>query len=274
MTTALIDFSWYYEPIRLSAPTRCVENVVRHTEMIDSVLALGSPLVSKALKSFFGLNISRDDDFVNALSIPLGSFQAQNWDELGPSAFTIFCDAIGGNGTEGATILEGGVVKEQIVLGPTTRSTVEAIHDTLSKTPPIDPRRTFSEFSAYATYIKEHVASLCPPEMTDDECFGSEGMGEDGEDSDIASWKSWIYQVCTGELCTSYARYGTDHSFRISHWYDCITISSEWGYFMPAPTLERPSLISRLITLEYTSKICRSAFCTSPSLPYRIVPSS
>ena len=37
-------------------------------------------------------------------------------------------------------------------------------------------------------------------------------------------------------------------------------IGTEWGYFMPAAPEDTPSLLSRQIDLEYTSKICKMAF--------------
>lgn len=36
-------------------------------------------------------------------------------------------------------------------------------------------------------------------------------------------------------------------------------VCTQWGYFMPAPT-EGPSILSKFVTLDYTSKICRQAY--------------
>lgn len=38
-------------------------------------------------------------------------------------------------------------------------------------------------------------------------------------------------------------------------------LSAEWGYFIGhAPSPDAPSIVSRLLDTEYTSKICRLAF--------------
>lgn len=37
-------------------------------------------------------------------------------------------------------------------------------------------------------------------------------------------------------------------------------VCTQWGYFMPAPPAGWPSIISRKITLEHTSKVCKQAY--------------
>lgn len=72
-----------------------------------------------------------------------------------------------------------------------------------------------------------HTSSLTPAQ-----CFGTFN-DEQYQATDLKqTWRLWLFQVCT-----------------------------EWGYFTtPPPDQKEPSLISRLITLGYESKICKQAF--------------
>lgn len=215
VTTAIEDFHDYYTPIMQHGPPECIGLLQNHTELIDSLLGLKMPFITSRLKGAFGLgNITSDADFVNALAIPLGSWQARNWDPaVGSTRFFKFCEA----------------------LTPPPPAT----HDDNNSTPvtasvfpslPGDPKKALESLQGYANYVSEHVAPLCPPDATQDECFGTDEYG--GDSLEEAPWKSWSYQFCT-----------------------------EWGYFIGhAPTPEEPSIVSRLLDVDYTSKICRLAF--------------
>ncbi|ORY83593.1 serine carboxypeptidase S28-domain-containing protein [Leucosporidium creatinivorum] len=218
VTAAIVDYWEYYEPIRLHAPSACIDLLQNHTSVIDSLLALDNPLVTTSLKSYFGLpNITLDTDFVNALSIPLGSWQARNWDsEVGSSAFFDFCDTLTADPEE--------VTK----LGGLTTTVLEFVAQAFPSWPK-DPRKTFASFSAYAAYSKDKIASMCPEDEEQDDCFGTDAYGGDGLEE--APWKSWSYQFCT-----------------------------EWGYFMGGAPEGHPSIVSRLIGTDYTAQICEKAF--------------
>ncbi|BGP56935.1 hypothetical protein JCM8202v2_004571 [Rhodotorula sphaerocarpa] len=211
VTTAVLDFHDYYTPIMEHGPLGCIEHLTNHTALIDSILALNSSLLTPRLKGAFGLGgITSDADFVNALAIPLGSWQARNWDPaVGSSRFFEFCDAL-------------------VVQGESPAVSSRASDWTHRL--PADPRKEFESLAGYAAYVREHVAALCPPDLTQDECFGTDEYG--GDDLEEAPWKSWSYQFCT-----------------------------EWGYFIGhGPEADEPSIVSRLLDIEYTSKICRIAF--------------
>ncbi|KAG8776778.1 hypothetical protein FRC20_004585 [Serendipita sp. 405] len=84
----------------------------------------------------------------------------------------------------------------------------------------------------YAKYIRALVDQLCPNTEEQEDCFGTHNASKFQGTSLQETWRLWIFQVCT-----------------------------EWGYFIPAPPdPEWPSMISRLIDLEFESKICRQAF--------------
>lgn len=89
---------------------------------------------------------------------------------------------------------------------------------------------TWSGAIGYAKYIKQNIANQCPPEEQE-ECFGTSNSTQYQSVALNQTWRSWIYQVCT-----------------------------EWGYFQVAAPQGTPSLLSRLLDVEYASKICRQAF--------------
>jgi len=83
----------------------------------------------------------------------------------------------------------------------------------------------------YAQYIKEHFVSRCPEGASVEDCFGTYDDSKYKGTSVDDKWRLWLFQVCT-----------------------------EWGYFITAPPEGYPRIISRRMTLEYSSKICRQAF--------------
>lgn len=127
--------------------------------------------------------MTRVDDFVNALTFPLGSWQGRNWDpSVGSNAFFEFCDALVGDQDEE---INSGAESEMMDLFR------------LPELPPLgDPRKSFASFRGYAEYIKENVAGLCPPDIEQDDCFGT-GVYQ-GNSLQDSGWKSWAYQFCTG----------------------------------------------------------------------------
>lgn len=178
VTTAVEDYWEYYLPIQLSAPPKCIDLLQNQTALIDSILGLGNSFVTSALKSYFGLNITSDADFVNALTIPLSSWQARNWDPaVGSDRFTEFCQAITAS----------------------AKGTFAALTQAIESTAfpwPSNPGKMFEGFSSYAGYVKQNISTLCPPDVSHDECFGT--VYDGSEDSlDEAEWRSWTYQYCT-----------------------------------------------------------------------------
>ncbi|KZV92277.1 hypothetical protein EXIGLDRAFT_692920 [Exidia glandulosa HHB12029] len=84
----------------------------------------------------------------------------------------------------------------------------------------------------YAAYVKAYVRRNCPEGYNVEECFGTYDTAKYSDVSLASDWRLWMFQVCT-----------------------------EWGYFMTAPPdPTHPRIISRLITLEYVSRICKVAY--------------
>jgi len=169
-------------------------------------------------------------DFVSVLTYPLGSWQAGNWEEgEGGGRFERFCEALSGDDLSDLDdSQEEGVLMEilkEMDSGP-------------------DPRKELRSFGNYQAWIKTNIASLCPPEESQDDCFGTNNPAQyESTSIQDSSWRSWSYQVCT-----------------------------EWGYFMGSPPSNQPSLVSRLITPSHYSKMCPLAFPPSPDGKHTIPP--
>lgn len=156
--------------------------LTKHTAAIDSLLNLANGPVTQALKSYFGLGgVSRDEDFVNALTLPLGAWQARNWDPaVSTEAFFEFCDQLVG-GDDGD---EGEVGGE---LGEALRGVVHL---------PSWPGRSFASFSNYAAFVKENIAAACPDEEDQDTCFSNAEYADSDTSIKGAEWKAWPAQFC------------------------------------------------------------------------------
>ncbi|KAI0648136.1 peptidase S28 [Trametes meyenii] len=82
----------------------------------------------------------------------------------------------------------------------------------------------------YARYIKENYVTQCTEDTIED-CFGSFNDAQFQTTDLDDTWRLWLFQVCT-----------------------------EWGYFSTAPPHGHPRIVSRRLTLEYESKICKQAY--------------
>ncbi|GHJ84782.1 hypothetical protein NliqN6_1184 [Naganishia liquefaciens] len=99
---------------------------------------------------------------------------------------------------------------------------------------PGSPARVPAAVMNYAGYVRDHIVSECPAGADGrrdvEACFGSSDVEKYRKTGLEQKWRLWLFQVC-----------------------------ENWGYFMPAP-LEGPRIVSKLLTLEHTSKVCQSAF--------------
>ncbi|KAF9234953.1 peptidase S28 [Melanogaster broomeanus] len=97
----------------------------------------------------------------------------------------------------------------------------------------------------YAQWIKENSVKRCiDAEATIEECYGTYDDDKFIDTSLDQTWRLWTFQVCT-----------------------------EWAYFFTAPPdPEYPRIVSKLMTMDYATKICRQAyppgkFFAVPSMP-------
>lgn len=184
VTLAVEDYWEYFEPIRLHAPKACMSLLASHTELIDSLLGLKSPLLTRAVKGFFGLaNVTSDADFVNALTVPLGYWQAKNWDHnVGSDKFDDFCDTLtGGNATSLSASPHSARLAAEALLAAQRDGGAQGTGD------------AFQSLRKYADWIKTNVVARCPT-ADQDECFGT--TGPEFRDESLATWpwRSWTYQ--------------------------------------------------------------------------------
>ncbi|KAI0287248.1 serine carboxypeptidase S28-domain-containing protein [Russula brevipes] len=94
--------------------------------------------------------------------------------------------------------------------------------------------------SNYAKWVRENVVTLCAG-MTVEDCFGTNNDSS-YQAADLGQeWRLWTFQVCT-----------------------------QWGYFTTAPPKSIPTIISRLLDIDYEHKICTQAF--PPGAHYQVPP--
>ncbi|KAI0278577.1 serine carboxypeptidase S28-domain-containing protein [Russula aff. rugulosa BPL654] len=96
----------------------------------------------------------------------------------------------------------------------------------------------------YAKWIRENVVDkLClqNASLTVEDCFGTNNDAKYQVTDLRQDWRLWVFQYCT-----------------------------QWGYFTTAPPHGRPTIISRLLDIDYEHKICAQAF--PPGKHYRVPP--
>lgn len=228
VTEAIYDYWQYYDAARIYAPHDCVTATQKLTNVVDNILIgkndTGYP---QQLKAAFGLgNVSRSDDFANAISQGIAGLQSTNWDPAENSTdFGLYCNNVSSVDALYPE-LEGirSEVRDLIVAGGYADE--------------LDP--LLNQMLNYIGYVNASVVAPCQERNTSqDACFtnyNSTFYEQDGIEQD---WRAWPYQYCTqwGYLQT--------------------------GSGVPADQLP---LISRLIDLNYTSTVCREAFnITKPS---------
>ncbi|KAG6371555.1 hypothetical protein JVT61DRAFT_9261 [Boletus reticuloceps] len=85
----------------------------------------------------------------------------------------------------------------------------------------------------FAQWVRENAVKPCLAlNMTVEECFGTYNDTQYTNTSLTQEWRLWQFQVCT-----------------------------EWGYFSTAPPdPNHPRIVSKLLTMDYATKLCRQAF--------------
>jgi hypothetical protein len=223
---AIWDYWAYFEPIRVYADQKCIEDTQKITNVVDNILiGLKDPATTAELKGVWGLpNVTYNDDFAQAIASGLDSWQNKNWDPaLNDPTFDDWC----------STITNSSIVySDTESLKPTVQDLLKKggySHEVNSLTTP---------FLNWIGWLYENVVSSCQGESQDD-CYGTHNPIKYAQDDITATWRSWPYQVCTqwGFLQT--------------------------GSGVPANQLP---LISRTNDIAYESLICKYAFnITTPA---------
>ncbi|KAH8927475.1 hypothetical protein BT69DRAFT_1237902 [Atractiella rhizophila] len=179
VTHATVNYWEYLEPIRLSGPPKCIEMLLNHVKVVDTVLGWGQEGLTTTMKRQFGLeNVTSDQDFVSVLQSPMGMWQGGNWEDGPVGRFERFCE----------------MEKRSLVQW----ETIETLITNLAKQwNAVGPIERVKSFRLYAEWFRKNVAALCEEE-DQDKCFGSDNE-EDYQDVslDQGMWRAWHYQVCT-----------------------------------------------------------------------------
>ena len=223
VTKAIYDFWAYYEPVRQYGPPTCIKNTQLLTNVVDNILLhKNNTNLTKELKTAFGLqDIVYDDDFANTLSFGIGGWQGRNWDPaINDPTFFEYC----------------GNVSSSSILYPATTPLTLTVHKLLNVAGYGTQLSTLTTpMLNYIGYINATIPGAAASSgQTLNQYYSNHNATFYALDS-IAdgSWRSWPYQYC-----------------------------SQWGYLQTGsgvPANELP-LISRLLTLEYETIICREAF--------------
>ena len=221
VTAAIYDFWEYYEPVRKYGPPDCISNQQKLTNVVDNILRKNDSATHDMLRSSFGMqSMTYDADFVNLISYGIGGWQSRNWD---PAVGTPDFDSYCGNITSQKTQWSG----------------IEAASSNASAL--IEAGGWGNESADLLTPLLNYIGWINSTYIADcedtlDECYGqSNASSPTYTDKSVENYDSlsWAYQYCT-----------------------------EWGYLQTGsgvPADQLP-LISRFITLEYLTQICRYAF--------------
>ncbi|KAK2046182.1 serine carboxypeptidase S28 [Colletotrichum somersetense] len=221
VTAAVVDFWEYYEAARLYAPEGCAETTQKLTHVVDNILLQKGN--------------TTEDDVITLKT----AFGLQNVTDKSDFASTIRNGISGLQSRNWDPAVDnraflrycGNLTSDEVIwpatetLDPTLRYLLEVggYEDELDE---LIPR-----FKNHIGYVNLTRVSNC--RRTQDECFGS-GSEEDYADDDLnADWRLWPYQYCT-----------------------------QWGYLQTGSGVpeNQLGLISRLIDIDFTTRICRLAF--------------
>ncbi|KAL8826238.1 MAG: hypothetical protein Q9170_007477 [Blastenia crenularia] len=228
VTEAIWDFWRYYEPVREYGPPACIATQTKLINVADTIL-LNNTKYTAQLKSAFGLSgITYDDDFAQVLSYPIGGWQGRNWD---PDVNDPSFYEYCGN------------ITAPYLLSNTTANLTSTVKTLLTASGYGNQSATLTTpMLNFIAYIQQnYVAPVLSSGTSLDEQYSTHNLTFYAQDSLDATWRAWPYQYC-----------------------------SQWGFLQTGsgvPANELP-LISRLLTLEYNSLICKYAFniTTPPDL--------
>ncbi|EXJ93612.1 hypothetical protein A1O1_02004 [Capronia coronata CBS 617.96] len=226
VTEAIYDYWEYYEPIREYGPPVCIDTQEKLINVVDNILMKNDSSTVAELKTGFGLEgLTYNDDFANLVSGGVGWWQSKNWD---PAVNSPEFDYYCGN-LSSDTVLWPGYADMA-----SNASSLIAAGGWGNESATLTPR-----LLNFMGWINDSYAGSC--DETLDQCYSAHNSSASMyTDKDISNYNSlsWAYQYCT-----------------------------EWGYIQTGSGVpaDRLPLISRLLTLDYLTLVCRYAFnITSP----------
>ncbi|KAL8711520.1 MAG: hypothetical protein Q9225_007110 [Loekoesia sp. 1 TL-2023] len=220
VTEAIWDFWRYYEPVREYGPPDCISTQTKLINVADNILRNNTKYTPQ-LKSAFGLEgITYDDDFAQVLSYPIGGWQGRNWD---PAV----------NDPSFYEYCDN--ITSPSLINNTTANATTTVRQLLTAGGYANQLSTLTTpMLNFINYIqKNYVTPVLDDGKTLDQQYSTHNQTFYNQDDLSQTWRSWPYQYCT-----------------------------QWGFLQTGsgvPANKLP-LISRLLTLEYNSLICRLAF--------------
>lgn len=223
VTKAVWDYWAYYEPAAHHGPQLCIDTQKMFIHMVDNILidkADDIELVHE-LKSLFGMpNVTHTPDFANQLGSGPGWWQSLNWD---PEISSPEFYSWCNNITSTDILYPQYEPK---------RSAAEAI----MKAGGYDPNTTVvNQLLNYVGYTYRMQVIPCAKRgSSQDQCFSNLNKTDyENTGQNQSEWRSWAWQYCT-----------------------------EWGYLPTGSGVpkDQHGLVSRTLTMDYLSAVCRYAF--------------
>jgi hypothetical protein len=222
VTEAIYDYWEYYEPIRQYGPPACVSATQKIVNVVDNILiGKNDSNLTKELKTTFGLpNVTYDDDFANVFIDGISGWQSRNWDPA----------------VNDPTFFEYcDNITAPHLLYPATEPLMSTVQSLISTGGWANESANLTtSMLNFIGWLNVSIIAPCAEGgSTQDQCFGNHNATYYAQDDISQTWRSWPYQYCT-----------------------------QWGFLQTGsgvPADQLP-LISRTLTLEYESIICRDAF--------------
>ena len=162
-----------------------------------------------------------NDDFANVLGFGIEGWQSRNWDPaVNDPSFSRYCGNLTANST----------------LHPTPANLTSTVHRLIAASGYASDSATLTpQMLNYISYLNTTLIQPCLSSglTTTNDCFTTHNATFYAQSDIRQTWRSWPYQYCT-----------------------------QWGYLQTGsgvPPTHLP-LVSRTLTLDYESIICRDAF--------------
>lgn len=236
LVTAVANETSRYNPIQELAPQDCVSRINFIVDSFDHLVATNNTAAVNKFKSLFGLESVKDNrDFAMTISFPIGNpmnYPTETWQELnwdpnqGYRDFFYFC----GNVTDDT--LPKNVTDVDYALAEYTNG------------------KPWTGLGAYAKYVQEILLPMCPDadyDSTTTGCFGTQNRTSPEPSLPIPFPLTPTPETYWADPTSSASR---------SYLYSTCT---EQGAYQVAPA-HGPSLISRVLQVDYTQQWCIWAF--------------
>ena len=220
VTNAQWDYHQYFDPIVQYGPQPCINLTLTLTNVIDNLISANSSYFPQ-VKQLYGLeDVQYTDDFMSAIAGGVEGWQSRNWDPAVNSPS--FSDYCN-------------TISNDTLAYPSYSNSSDLAVQIISA----------GGYASQASDLAPHLlnwagwintneaAPVAASGESVDAYFTTHNATFYAQDDISQTWRSWPYQYCT-----------------------------QWGYLQVGSTVpaDQLPLVSRTITLEYASIICRDAF--------------